>query len=445
MLTEQAVRPDLSGLRRLETLIGPDRTVALRRAADRIRDRLAGGTLWQVNSTAAGGGVAEMLSGILPLYAALGVPVGWLVVGGDEDFFTVTKRLGAALYGVDEGPLDRAAYEHALAAAAAVARAAVGPRDVMLLHDHQTAGMAPLLVGAVAGIYWRCHVGVDEPTATSTAAWDYLTPYLDPVDGLVFSVPWHVPARFHGRPVAVIPPFLNPFAPKNAELTGAAVEETLARCGLRDRSAGIPVVAECQPAADAPLVLQISRWDRLKDMDGVLTAFAEGVDTGHLVLAGPDPAGIPDDRDQQRWFDRCTAVWRALPRSERRRATLLCLPMDDLADNAVLVNGLQRAAGVVVQKSLAEGFGLTVTEAMWKARLVVASAVGGIRAQITDGEDGLLVADPTDLAAFAAVVTRAVRGDLDRAAIGAAAHRRVSAHFLPDQEITRTAALLDGR
>jgi trehalose synthase len=188
-------------------------------------------------------------------------------------------------------------------------------------------------------------------------------------------------------------------------------------------------------------VVQVSRWDRLKDMVGVLTAFVAGVGRGHLVLAGPDPAGVPDDPDQQQWFERCRRAWVALSGRDRARVTLLCLPMDDLVDNARLVNALQRSADVVVQKSLAEGFGLTVTEAMWKSRLLVAADVGGIRAQITDGVDGLLV-DPTDLDAVAATLDRAVRGEVDGFELGRAAHRRVHENYLPDREIVRTADLV---
>ncbi|HET8683975.1 MAG TPA: glycosyltransferase, partial [Micromonosporaceae bacterium] len=290
-------------------------------------------------------------------------------------------------------------------------------------------------------------------------AGDFIAPYLSEVDGLVFSIARHVPAWARDRRVAVIPPFLSPSSAKNADLTAEDRAAALVHCGLRpgavrpwtvSTSEGpvtlrrpARVVGELSTPGE-PLVVQVSRWDRLKDMDGVLAAFVSEVDSGRLALVGPDPDGIPDDIEQHAWFDRCLAGWRSLAPAARRRTGLICLPMTDLRENAVLVNAIQRAADVVVQKSLAEGFGLTVTEAMWKHRLVVGSAVGGIREQITHGEDGLLADDPTDLAAFGAVLASAVRGEVDGAALGARAHRRVLDAFLPDREIASTARLLAG-
>jgi trehalose synthase len=447
----------------LQQLIGPDRVRELRAAAARIRDRLDGGTLWHVNSTAAGGGVAEMLHTLLPLYRDLGVRVGWAVIGGDERFFTLTKRLGTALYGSDGGPLGPPAhrtYTSALSASADALRALVTPADVLVLHDHQTAGLAAELHGDVSAVYWRCHVGVDQPTPASDAAWAFLRPYLAQARGLVFSVARHVPRGIEAD-AAVIPPFVSPFSPKSCDLDSAAVSAALGLCGLGaappDSPLAVPtpdgavtlenrahVVAEAAPDPAAPLLVQVSRWDRLKDMDGVLAAFASCVDDGYLALVGPDPDGIPDDVEQGAWFERCLQAWRRLPLARRRRAALLCLPMADLTENAVLVNAIQRAADVVLQKSLAEGFGLTVTEAMWKSRLVLASGVGGIREQITHGVDGLLVDDPTDLEEFGALMASAAEGGTATDRMRTQAHRRVLRDHLPDREITAFARLLGG-
>ncbi len=160
--------------------------------------------------------------------------------------------------------------------------------------------------------------------------------------------------------------------------------------------------------------MQVSRWDHLKDMAGVLTAFADHLDElpddVHLVLAGPDVAGVSDDPEGAQVLAECTEAWQALPDDARARVHLLCLPMDDTDENAIMVNALQRHAAVVVQKSLAEGFGLTVTEAMWKWRPVVASAIGGIRDQIADGTDGLLLEDAQDLAGVRPAAEPRARG-----------------------------------
>jgi trehalose synthase len=347
-----------------------------------------------------------------------------------------------------------------LADNAAVARRVVRPSDVVLLHDHQTAGLIELLRGHVSATYWRCHVGSDDPNPFSAMGWHFLKPFVEAASGSVFSVPWHVPQFLSSRRVAVIPPFVSPYSAKNCDLPEKVVHACLVWCGLR---AGTPtpisvttptgvilirrpvrVLAERPPHDSEPLVVQVSRWDRLKDMHGVLAAFADGVHNGYLALVGPDPAGIPDDVEQADWFDRCEAAWRSLSALVRQRTSLICLPMDDLAENAVVVNAIQRGADVIAQKSLAEGFGLTVTEAMWKSRLVVASAVGGISSQIQHGNTGLLATDPADLREFGALLAHALGSTVDRASIGASAQEYVLNHFLPDRDVNATAALLTG-
>ncbi len=453
-------------LPRLEALLGPDRADALRLAAARIRDRLAGGTLWHVNSTGAGGGVAETLQMALPLYRDLGVSATWAVINGDADFFTITKRLGVALYGSpgDGGPLgpaERGLYLRTLASARDDLLSRVRPGDIVILHDHQAAGLAEPLLDRVGAVYWRCYVGVDAPTEASEAAWDFLTPLLTGVRELIFCADTLVPARFAARPVQIRPLFTSPFTAKNCELDAATVGHLLARCGLHPEheapgpatlrtpvgEVGIrrppQVIAQERPRPGQPLVTQVSRWDRLKDMHGVLAGVTSHVDDGYLALVGPDTAAIPDDIEQQVWYDRCVEAWQALPPRQRGRVALVCLPMADLTENALLVNAIQRASDVVVQKSLAEGFGLTVTEAMWKSRVVVASAVGGIRTQITDQLDGLLVDDPTDLAAFGRVLRRAVGREVDTQILGKRAHDKVRAEFLPDGEVLSTATMID--
>ncbi|MFD7508444.1 glycosyltransferase [Streptomyces sp. NPDC059853] len=429
------------------TLIGPERAGRLRDAARRLRGGLDGGTLWHVNSTATGGGVAEMLYVLVPLYRALGVPTRWAVVDGDTAFFDITKRLGNLAYGSTADadllrPGDLEGYTGHLAGEAEELRAVLRPGDVLLLHDHQTAGLVPLLSAETAGIYWRCHVGVDEPTDGSRRAWAALAPLLDKANGVIFSVAAHLPAELSGHRVAIIPPVLWPFAPKNQHLPAGQLPGLLDRCGLGGPGT-VPgyVLADGHRDPAEPLVVQVSRWDRLKDMHAVLTGFG-AVPDAQLALIGPDPASIPDDIEQAHWFDVCRTTWTALPDRLRHRTRLVCLPMHDLDDNARLVNAAQRAADVVVQKSLAEGFGLTVTEAMWKARPVVGSAVGGIAAQIEHGATGLLLDDPHDLAAFAALVTRLTSGATDGAALGRRARARVHDAYLPDTDLRAVTGLL---
>ena len=197
------------------------------------------------------------------------------------------------------------------------------------------------------------------------------------------------------------------------------------------------------PPASARMVVQVSRWDRLKDMTGVLDAFvAAGDPDSWLTLAGSAVDGVSDDPEAAEMYEQCRARWAALPAQLRSRVQLVCLPMADLRENALVVNALQQHATVVVQKSLAEGFGLTATEAMWKSRPVVVSAVGGLRDQVTAEQTGLLVDDPQDIAATGGAIRRLL-ADPDLAArLGAAARARVTERFLPDRHLLDWAAVI---
>jgi trehalose synthase len=190
------------------------------------------------------------------------------------------------------------------------------------------------------------------------------------------------------------------------------------------------------PRFDTPTVVQVSRWDRLKDPLGVMTGFAahvaERVDAD-LVLAGPTVHSVADDPEAAEALDEAEAAWRDLPHARRSHVHLACIPMVDIEENAAIVNALQRHASVVVQKSLEEGFGLTVAEAMWKSRPVVASAVGGIQDQVVDGETGILIDDPHDLKAFGDAVLHLLEDHELAARLGGNAHEHVRHHFLANR------------
>jgi len=262
----------------------------------------------------------------------------------------------------------------------------------------------------------------------------------------------------------VIPPSIDPFSSKNEELPEPDVAAILQHAGLvagavaaanvtftrRDGTTGRLVRRATlldtgpAPGADVPLVVQISRWDRMKDMPGVLRGFVEYVDRAsdaHLMLVGPDVRGVEDDPEGGEVLDECVEAWRQLPPEAARRVHLACLPMEDPDEQAVIVNALQRHASVVAQKSLAEGFGLTVTEAMWKRRPMVASRVGGIGDQIRDHEEGLLIDDPRDLAAFGRAVTLLLEDRGLAASLADAAHERVFDEYLADTHLERYAEL----
>jgi trehalose synthase len=290
-------------------------------------------------------------------------------------------------------------------------------------------------------------------------AWEFLRPHLADADATVVSRAAFAPPRADPTRVHVIHPSIDPFSAKNEPVSLEDARLTLSYVGLigganetaplatftrRDGSSGrigrrADVVQSGPPApADAPLVVQISRWDRMKDMAGVMTGFVEHVDPSlgaHLLLCGPAVTGVADDPEAAEVLGECSALWGQLPPAARSRVHLACIPMADPDENAAIVNAIQRHASVIVQKSLAEGFGLTVAEAMWKERPVVASAVGGIVDQIEDGIHGLLVGDPADLRAFGKAIESLLRDDAQAVRLAGKARRRVIAEFLGDRHL----------
>jgi trehalose synthase len=454
--------------RRLSALLGEERAARFDVLALAAREALAGRTVVNLNSTASGGGVAEMLQTLLANARGVGIDARWFVFEGTPAFFEVTKRIHNNLYGVpgDGGMLDdeaRQVYEQTLKDNADALRDLLRPGDIALIHDPQPAGLVSAAREAGASVVWRCHVGIDEQTDYSRRAWDFLRPYLGDANAYVFTrgvfaPPWAADDRVH-----VIAPSIDPLSAKNTRLDGDEVLAVLRHAGLLEGRAATPVQFTRRdgtrgeltrspdivreggpPPADTPLVVQVSRWDRMKDMAGVMAGFAEHVDgstSAHLVLAGPAVSGVTDDPEGAQVFQECRQAWQALPHSDRARVHLVCLPMLDPDENATIVNALQQHASVVAQKSLAEGFGLTVVEAMWKGRPVVASAIGGIAEQIVD-EHGLLLDDPADLAHFGRATSRLLEEPKLAAKLGANARARAHAEFLPDTHLERWADLL---
>ncbi len=399
-------------VRRFEPILGFEWIRGAEKTAEHVRGRLRGRTVWNVNSTAVGGGVAEMLPSLLGYVRGMGIDSRWLVIGGEPDFFGVTKRLHHALHGSagDGRPLgdeERAIYEAVQLHNAPQLLGMVEPGDVVILHDPQTAGLAPSLAEAGAVVAWRCHIGHDVTNEEVDRGWSFLAPYLQDVPAYVFSREAYVPRQLDASRAMVFAPSIDPFSPKNEELSEETIRAILMHIGLVDgpRAEGAvsfvgadgtvrsvhrhaQVVREGRaPSWETPLITQVSRWDPLKDPVGVIEGFRSLVMSGRagdaeLVLAGPDVTAVSDDPEGQQVLASAVEAWHALPPEVRGRVHLAQLPTDDVQENAAMVNALQRHSAVIVQKSLNEGFGLTVTEAMWKGRPVVASAVGGIRDQI---------------------------------------------------------------
>ncbi len=451
---------------RLEPVIGAERHARLVRTGDTFRRWLAGRVIWNVSSTAVGGGVAEMLQVLVGYTLDFEIPIYWRVISGDAAFFVTTKRLHNQIHGeAAGGPLNAADARHytrMLDANVVELLDEIRPGDFVLLHDPQTAGLAPALSRAGARVAWRSHIGVDWHNDATRAGWDFLRPHLASAAAYVFSRPTYVPAWLPSEKVSIIPPSIDPFSPKNQQLNDGTVLAILARIGVLDgvnpggpaaflrHEGGIgevtgsaEITGDGRPGPGDRLVVQVSRWDRLKDMAGVMHGFAEHVapgGSGYLLLVGPAVAGVTDDPEGAAVFGDCLLQWRELPPAARARILLVTLPLDDVDENAAMVNALQRHATVISQKSLAEGFGLTVAEGMWKGRPVVGSAVGGIIDQIADGT-GILLHNPRDLAGFGTAVRRLLDDPDEASRMGRAAQAHIREHYVGDLHLLRYAEL----
>jgi trehalose synthase len=460
--------------RKIETfvdLVGAERVEHVNELAEAIRGAIGARAIWNINSTAMGGGVAEMLRSLLRYARGLGIQARWLVVEGSPEFFRLTKRLHNALHdsrgdGSPLGEAQRLVYEQVMHDNNVALDALVKPGDVVICHDPQTAGLVPGLVRRNIPVVWRCHIGHDRHGEEVDAGWEFLRRYIEEVPLAVFSRASYAPDWLPRKRSIVLPPNIDPFSAKNQAMDESSVQAILGLVGIVDspgtgaavyqrddssigrvdRKAEVVRLGRA-PSFDTPLVVQVSRWDRMKDPAGVLAGFVRvlenrGARGARLVLAGPNVRGVADDPEGPQVLDEVEEIWRALPDSLRENVDLAQLPMVDNEENAAIVNALQRHARVIIQKSLREGFGLTVTEALWKRRPVVASAVGGIVDQIRDGIDGLLVQDPKDAGELARVLTRVIADEDLARNLGNAGYERVREHYLSVAALEHWAELL---
>lgn len=446
---------------------------ALKMHAQPVVPRLRERTLWMVNSTAQGGGVAEMLPTMITLLRDLGIKTEWVVIESTEPrFFELTKTIHNLIHGEGDPQLDaddRALFEAVNRENAEEVKTWVRPGDVLIVHDPQPAPLAGILkedldVFAV----WRCHIGLDDENTATRAAWEFLRPYLDAYEHTVFSAPDYVPPFCAGR-ASVIHPGIDPLSNKNRELGLHRTIGVLANSGLA--VAPGPLVAApyetqaerlspdgtFQPAGETddfglltrPIVTQISRWDRLKGFGPLMDAFAQyktrlldggwSDDPGtrirqelvRLVLAGPDPASIQDDPEALLVLEDIQKQYAGLSPDVQETIAIFALPMVSLAENALMVNALQRASSIVVQNSLREGFGLTIAEAMWKRVPILSNDQAcGPRQQVRDTVDGRMIENPEDTATLAAMLDEMLTDGKNRVLWARNAQRHVHERFL---------------
>jgi len=411
-------------------------TIELQAAAARVAPGMRDRSVVMVNSTAKGGGVAEMLPRLVALLTEMGIRTRWLVINTDRtEFFVLTKRIHNLIHGQGEPTLsadDRELYESVSRELALEIEQHLAPEDILVVHDPQ-----PLAMGAMVKrklgmrAIWRCHIGLDEHPKATSMVWRFLEPYVREYDHGVFSAPEYIPSYMAGR-VSIITPAIDPLGDKNRHLSPHKLVGVLCNAGLKKAEHPIvtpPFEHQAQrllpgrtwgPAGDherigliyRPIVTQISRWDRLKGFEPLLEGFVHlkervgeyGTDPTHrrrleilrLVLGGPDPTSVQDDPEAVGVLEGIISRFDALPKEIQNDVIVLSLPMHSTRENALMVNALQRCSTVVVQNSLREGFGLTATEAMWKRAAMIGTNACGLRHQIRSSIDGVMIHDPED-------------------------------------------------
>ncbi len=404
-----------------EELLERYANVAGEREVEHLRQlarALDGRRIVHVNSTRQGGGVAEILNKLVPLTRALGMDVTWEVVSGEAEYFRCTKGMHNALQGnaIDLGEELLGVYESTNRRNADRFRESLRDADVVFVHDPQPAPLLGCVPDRRGAWIWRCHIDLSRP---HHPVWHYLEAFLAPYDASIFSLPAF--AQPMGHPQFLIPPAIDPLSEKNRVLSEDEVQEVREAFGL-DR--------------ERPLMVQVSRFDRFKDPVGVIRAYhlaKRSFPRIQLVLAGGTAVDDPEGAE-------VLEEVREAAGSDPDIHVLLLPP-----DAHHTINALQRAADVIVQKSIREGFGLTVSEGLWKGRPVVGGNVGGIRLQIQDGRTGFLVNSPEG----AALRVRQLMADPEaRARIGRRAREQVRSGYLLTRllrdHLTVVHALLEG-
>ena len=331
---------------------------------ERLARAVQGARVLHISSTAYGGGVAEMLHTLIPLMRSAGLDANWAIINGNDEFFTVTKSMHNALQGMDLELTNamRAAYLHTNVDNAVYFE---GDYDFIIVHDPQPAALRTLRRADGGKWIWRCHIDL---TAANQTYWSFLRPFIEAYDAAIFTMPSYVKNDLHMRTLAFIPPAIDPLSPKNAPMDQTRAAEIVGLYGVD---------------ANRPLLVQVSRFDPWKDPLGVIDVYravrAEFPGT-QLALIG---SMAHDDPEGMEYYQRTKEYAADDPDIH------LLSNLDGVGN--VEVNAFQQAASVVLQKSLREGFGLTIAEGLWKGKPVIGGNVGGIPLQIENGVTGYLV------------------------------------------------------
>jgi trehalose synthase len=358
--------------------------------------------LLYLNATPYGGGVAELLRSIVPLLNDLGLHVDWKIIKADDEFFEITKSIHNGLQGspVELSSDARNVYE---ATSRKNAELMDGEYDVIVVHDPQPAGVRRHFQTRDTRWIWRCHIDTMDP---DPAVLEFVREYLHGYDAAVFTLDEFIPPDLPVPKSVSIPPAIDPMSPKNGELPTELARQVLDWIGVR---------------LDRPLITQVARFDPWKDPLGVIETYhvvRERFPTLQLALVG---SMALDDPEGWHIYDQVQT------KVGRDELVYVFSNLDGIGN--VEVNAFQRLSGVVVQKSLREGFGLVVSEAMWKQTPVVAARTGGIPLQMPEGIGGHLV-EPDDVEGCAAAIIGLLENPYEGARLGAVGRERVREHFL---------------
>ncbi len=380
----------------------------------RCAERLRGVRVLHLNATPYGGGVSELLRSVVPLLNDLGLVADWKITGGDDAFFQVTKTIHNGLQGgsVELSKEQRALY---LARAERNAQLLEEEYDFIFVHDPQPVALLSLHGKGAARWIWRCHIDTSNP---NPEVWEFVRAYLPEYDAAVFTMAEFVPSDFPVARVEVIPPAIDPLSPKNFPLAADTARQILNWMGMR---------------LNRPLITQVSRFDPWKDPLGVIAAYRrvrQEVPQLQLALVGSMALDDPEGWE----------VYQQI-RAESAADPLIHVFTNLTGVGNMEVNAFQRLSNVVVQKSLREGFGLVVSEALWKGTPVVAGRAGGIPLQMADGVGGMLVQNVEECAAAIVQLLQDPQGAKELAWRG---HERVRDYFLlPRLLLNELALMLD--
>lgn len=433
-------------------------------------EAVKGCTIWMINSTAIGGGVAEMLPSQLRILRELGVAIEWLVIEAKEDrFFDLTKRIHNAIHGAGDGKFtteDREVFEQVNRLNLQKALSLINDGDIVVVHDPQPMPLAAMIKKEKeVSIIWRCHIGLEDDTEITDAVWNFLTPYTNDYDHFIFSLPSYVPKPLKKKS-SIIPPAIDPLSHKNRALQLHKCIGILYQSGILDDHKAMlyhryeHLVRRVMPDGSfagvndqnnlnliyRPIVTEISRWDRLKGFKELMQSFIkmkkDNLENGDpeslsykrikmtlLVMGGPDPAFVSDDPEGMAVLNELIAEYKDLDDDIKNDIAILLLPLDNPKENALIVNALQRSSSIVVQNSIQEGFGLTATEAMWKKKPVLVSGAAGLKFQVEHNKTGKINEDPTDIVRLSMVLSEMLNNPKERDKWGFNGQLRVIQNF----------------